>query len=326
MMYYVLMSSVYVLALTIAASQSPNLRDLERTCFRVTDDPRPEKIALLQPLIASETGARLSFLKGCRLLAEQKSGPAGAEFERAVRAEPNEPVYHFWFGRATGEQAQRANPIRQPGLARRAKGEFDRAVALDSTYVPAREGLLRYYLAAPGFLGGSIAKARVQAAEIMKLNPYRGGVSLGYVAVATKDTSGLLRAHEELVAQFPDSATPHLVLIQVQAARKQWTQVWPLVDRFEKSRPDLPLVRYVIGRAAAETGQQLDRGEVALRSYLDYEPMPNEPSRASAHWRLGMIAEQRGDHTAARHHYQTAATMDPNLKQAKAALARLKPV
>ena len=312
------------LTLTLVATQATSLRDLERTCIRVTDNPTPENVALLPPLIASETGPRQAFLKGCKLLTEEKWGPAGGEFEKAVKAEPNEPVYHFWFGRATGEQAQRANPLRQPGLAKRTKGEFERAVALDSTYVPARQGLVEYYLAAPGFLGGSIDNARIQANAIAKLDPYRGGDALADVAIAAKDTAGLIRARESLVAQFPDSTESHLILIQIQQVRKQWAQVWTLVDRFEKARPDLPIVRYVVGRTAAETGEQLDRGESALRSYLEITPKPKEPSLAAAHWRLGMIAEKRGNTALARQEYQTAATMDPNLKQAKEALARLK--
>jgi len=314
--------TLLVIATPLGAQSS--LRDVERTCFRVTDNPTPENVALLQPLVTSETGARLAFLKGCKLMTEEKWGPAGGEFEKAVKAEPNEPVYHFWFGRATGEQAQRANPIRQPGLARRTKGEFEKAVALDSTYVPAREGLLRYYLAAPGFLGGSIDNARKQALDITKLNPYRGGIALANVALQAKDTVGLISAHEGLLSQFPDSATPYLVLIQVQQARKQWAQAWSMVDRFEKARADLPVVSYVIGRTAAESGDQLDRGESALRQYLQYTPKPNEPSLAAAHWRLGMIAEKRGNTAVARQEYQTATTMDPKLKQAKEALARLK--
>jgi tetratricopeptide (TPR) repeat protein len=313
-----------VVATPVAAQSGSSLRDLERTCFRVTDNPTPENVVVLQPLIATETGPRLAFVKGCKLLTEEKWGPAGGEFEKASRAEPNEPVYHFWFGRATGEQAQRANPLRQPGLARRTKGEFERAVTLDSTYVHAWEGLLRYYLAAPGFLGGSIDNARKQAAEIVKLSPYRGGIALANVAVQARDTLGLISAHEGLLSQFPDSATPYLVLIQVQQARKQWPQAWSMVDRFEKARSDLPIVRYVIGRTAAESGDQLERGESVLRQYLLYTPKPNEPSLAATHWRLGMIAEKRGNNAVARQEYQTAATMDPKLKQAKEALSRLK--
>jgi Flp pilus assembly protein TadD len=64
--------------------------------------------------------------------------------------------------------------------------------------------------------------------------------------------------------------------------------------------------------------------ESALRFYLLHTPQPDEPSLALAHWRLGIIAERRGDTAAARQAYQIAATMDPNLKQVKEALSRLK--
>jgi hypothetical protein len=86
----------------------------------------------------------------------------------------------------------------------------------------------------------------------------------------------------------------------------------------------LPIVRYAIGRAAAESSEQLDRGEAALRKYLEHTPKPNEPSLAATHWRLGMIAEHRGDKAAARQAYEAAARADPNFRQAREALARLK--
>ena len=112
--------------------------------------------------------------------------------------------------------------------------------------------------------------------------------------------------------------------MNVQLTRRQWALAWSAVDRLERIRPDLPVVCYAIGRAAAESGEQLGRGETALRSYLQHTPRPNEPSLAATHWRLGMIAEKRGDAAAARQAYETAAAMDPKLKQAKEALSRLK--
>jgi tetratricopeptide (TPR) repeat protein len=306
------------------AAQSAPLKDLEQSCFHVTDNPRPAEIQAFQLRIDKETGARAAFARGCRLLAEQKFGPAGGEFEQSVRAEPNEAIYHFWFGRATGEQAQRANPIRQPGLARRTKGEFERAIELDSMYVAPREGLLRYYLAAPGFLGGSVDKAREQADVISKLNAYRGVMAHANVAFAAKDTTGMIRLHDNAVVAYPDSATSYMVLFNVQLTRKQWPLAWKALDRLERARPDYLVAKYAIGRAAAESGEQLDRGEAALRAYLRGTPKPNEPSFAATHWRLGQIAEQRGDKAAARDEYQTAVTLDPNFKQAKEALSRLK--
>ncbi len=305
-------------------AQGGSAQDLERTCFRMTDDPRPANLVALQPLAERESGHRASFLKGCRLLAEQKWGAAGAEFERAVKAQPDVAIFHFWFGRASGEQASRANPLRQPGLARRTKGEFERAVALDSTYIAPREGLLRYYLAAPGFLGGGVGRAREEAAAIARLNPYRGAMALGNVAFVAKDTAELIRVHEGLLQEYPDSASSYFTLVNVQLARKQWEAAWAVLERLERSRADLATVRYAIGRTASESGEQLDRGEAALRAYLDHTPRPNEPTTAAAHWRLGMIAERRGDLAAARQAYGTATAMDPNLRQAKEALARVR--
>jgi tetratricopeptide (TPR) repeat protein len=209
-------------------------------------------------------------------------------------------------------------------LARRTKGEFERAVDLDSTYVAPREGLLRYYLAAPGFLGGSSEKAREQAAVIAKLNPYRGVMASAILAFSARDTTGLIRLHEDAIVAYPDSAASYMVVFNVQLARKQWPLAWSALDRLERARPDFPVAKYAIGRAAAESGEQLGRGEAALRAYLQGTPKPNEPSLAATHWRLGQIAEKRGDKATARQEYQTASTLDPNLKQAKEALSRLK--
>jgi tetratricopeptide (TPR) repeat protein len=308
----------------VVGAQVDGTRELEGTCIRLTDDPRPATIESFQPLIDRESGARASFLRGCRLLAEQKFGPAGSEFEKAVRVEPGNAVFHFWFGRASGEQVARANPLRQPGLARRTKGEFEKAVALDSAYVSPREGLVRYYLAAPRFVGGGIDRARQQAEEIAKLNPYRGGLAHANVAFAAKDTLGLIRVHEELIDQFPDSIASYFALVNVQLTRKQWALAWSAVDRLERIQPELPATQYAVGRVAAESGEQLDRGESALRFYLLHTPQPDEPSLALTHWRLGVIAEHRGDTAAARQAYQSAAAMDPRLKQAREALSRLK--
>ena len=77
---------------TLLTAQSDSIRELERSCTRMTDDPRPANLDAMQATIDRETGARASFLTGCRLIAEQKWGPAGKEFEKAVKAEPGVAV------------------------------------------------------------------------------------------------------------------------------------------------------------------------------------------------------------------------------------------
>lgn len=301
-----------------------SVRDLEVMCNRGIDNPGAETAAVVAAQLQRETGARAAFLRGCQHLARRDFGKAGSEFERATKDSPNEAAFHFWFGRATGEQAQRANVLRQPGLARRTKGEFERAVELDSSYVPAREGLVRYYLAAPGMFGGSVDKAREQADAIGRINAYRGGLAHANVSIAAKDTAALIRAHEGLASLYPDSLVPRVSLFNVHSARRDWPAAWRELDAALRLRPSLATLRYAEGRVSAESGQQLDRGEAALRAYLSHAPAPNEPSHAGAHWRLGMIAAHRGDVAGARKAYEVALSLDPKFEQAKASLAKLK--
>ena len=104
------------------------------------------------------------------------------------------------------------------------KGEFEKAAALDSTYIAPHEGLLRFYLAAPGFLGGSVDRARMEADAITKLNTWRGGLAHSNVAFAAKDTAALIQANEKLIAEYPDSITPYFTLFNVQLAKRQWAR------------------------------------------------------------------------------------------------------
>ena len=70
------------------------------------------------------------------------------------------------------------------------------------------------------------------------------------------------------------------------------------------------------------SGQNLERGDAALRAYIAAPP-ENGPSVANAHYRLGIIAEKRGDKEFARREYQAALDLNPYYKEAKKALAAI---
>src|SRR5262249_50890958 len=80
---------------------------------------------------------------------------------------------------------------------------------------------------------------------------------------------------------------------------------------------------YQIGRTADLSGQQLDRGEEALKLYLQCQPFYIMPKLTSAHRHLGNIYLRKGRPEAAREEYQACLTLDPNDKQAAAALKKL---
>jgi tetratricopeptide (TPR) repeat protein len=302
------------------AAQDPSLA---RACGRLADARSPEARSVVQQA-AQGAGAPADFARGCLALADRQWERAAGAFERAVAGADGSAAAHYWLGRAYGEQAQRANVLRQASLARKTKGHFDRAVQLDPEYLDAREGLLQYYLVAPGMLGGSEEKARAQADEIRRRDPYRGAFAAARIAARRKAWGDAAREYEQLAAQFPDSAAPWLSLVSVHVQQKRWDEVFRTADRLQRAQPGSTLALYLVGRAAAESGEQLERGDEALTRYLAAERRPGEPAPASAHWRRGAVRERQGRRDLARADYEAALRLDPELRPAREALARLR--
>ena len=108
--------------------------------------------------------------------------------------------------------------------------------------------------------------------------------------------------------------------------KEDWTQAFAALDRALALDPNFPFALYQVGRTAALSGQQLDRGEQCPPTYLALplrEDLEN-PSIAAAHFRLGNILEKKGDRSVARSEYETALAIDPKQKLAQEALAKLK--
>jgi tetratricopeptide (TPR) repeat protein len=279
----------------------------------------------LQDLVRREPkNAGAAFWLGRSFLAETSWDAAADWLGKAAEMEPRNSNYHLWYGNAVGSQAERASKFRQPFLAKRVQHEFERAVELDPNNLDARDGLMSFYLQAPGFMGGSEDKARVQANEIRARDPQRGALAMASVLLHAKDTAGAEREFRGAVALTPDSAGPYFRLVQFYVVSQRWDSAFAVADRLLARQPDNRGARYTIGRLGAQSGQHLDRAEAALREYLGYTPKPNEPTLAGAHWRLGMVLERRGDPAGARKEYQAALALQPDLKAAKDALAKLK--
>ena len=95
-----------------------------------------------------------------------------AALEQAVQQFPDESSYHHWLGRSYGRLAERSNWIRALSLAGKTLREFRRAVELDGQNADAIHDLMLYYQQAPGFLGGSRAKARELRRRLLELRPH----------------------------------------------------------------------------------------------------------------------------------------------------------
>jgi tetratricopeptide (TPR) repeat protein len=83
------------------------------------------------------------------------------------------------------------------------------------------------------------------------------------------------------------------------------------------------LAFFQIGVFASVSGERLERGEQCLKLYLQHSPKPDEPSLASAHYRLGLLYEKKGNPDLARREYSAALELDSARKDVREALKKI---
>jgi tetratricopeptide (TPR) repeat protein len=250
---------------------------------------------------------------------------AADQFEKAIRIDDNVASHHLWLGNALGNTADSTSKIKLPFLARRVKSEFERTVALDPQSLDGRAGLVDFYSQAPSVMGGSMDKAHEQAREILKLNPMRGHLEEADLYGREKKPAEVERELKAAEQAAPDSAVAMYTLGSFYQNSKRWADAFGVYDRMLKRFPGELLVHFQIGRAAALSGEQLERGERELKTVLSTAPADfPRPTLAGAHHRLGMIYEKQGRKDAARAEYQVAVSINPKNEDAKKSLAALK--
>ncbi len=271
-----------------------------------------------------ERDADAAFYLGRIELEGNDADKAADWFERAIRMNPKSSVYYDWLGRAYGTQAQHANRFRQPFLARKTKNAWETALALDPDNLDVRDDLIIFYTRVPGFLGGNKEKAREMALEIMKRNPYRGSMAATSLCAAENDTLCVVRGLQEMMTSYPDSAGVYAGLAVFYANQKQFDKAFAVLDERLRTKPNELRTLYQVGRTAALSGQNLDRGEQALKLVLANPTPESGPSPAGLHYRLGMIYEKKGAKDLAREEYRTVLQLNPRHQDAQKALAGLK--
>jgi len=271
-----------------------------------------------------ERDADAAFYLGRIELEGNDADKAADWFERAIRMNPKSSVYYDWLGRAYGTQAQHANRFRQPFLARKTKNAWETALALDPDNLDVRDDLIIFYSRVPGFLGGNKEKAREMALEIMKRNAYRGSIAATSLCAADNDTLCVVRGLQEMMISYPDSAGVYAGLAVFYANQKQFDKAFAVLDERLRTKPNELRTLYQLGRTAALSGQNLDRGEQALKFVLANPTPESGPSPAGLHYRLGMIYEKKGAKELAREEYRTVLQLNPRHQDAQKALAGLK--
>jgi tetratricopeptide (TPR) repeat protein len=273
---------------------------------------------------AQQTGAQWAA-RGRALIDSGKHDAAAKAFEQAVKLEPRTSSHHLGLAQALGGVAERAGVLRQPFIARRIRGELERARELDPAGIDPRIGLINYYIRAPGIMGGSDAKAHAEAAEIARISPLQGHLARAQIGLLKRDSLSAEREYRGAVAAFPDSAVAYTQLAGYLRRAHRDAEAFTALDQLLTRRPDDPVALYALGQFAAATGTQLDRGHDALQRYLRLPPPDStdrrRPSPAVAHYWFGRLLQRQAREPEARAQFEAALRLNPDLEQAKRALA-----
>ncbi len=280
----------------------------------------PEVLNLLSAVKEGEKDyAAASYYLGRVAFDQKRYSDAQDFFEQAVEADDKVAEYHNWLGNTYGQIAQEANIIKQGILAPKMKSQWEKAVALNPSYIDPRQSLIQYYLQAPGIMGGSVDKAKETATQIMALNAAQGHLQMGNIHVKEKKFGEAEKEFIEMVKVDPAYLSG---LANFYTGQKQYDKAFTLFEEAVQKNPrDMGAV-YQLGKTSAVSGQKLDRGEECLKKYLTYTPKQNEPSHAGANMRLAQINEKKGNKVEAKRFYEAALKLDGSLKEAREGLQR----
>lgn len=230
----------------------------------------------------------LNFYLGRLALWFDDEVAACSYLEKAARAAPDNARVQNALGDAFGLMAQKAGLLAKLGWARKCLAAYERAVTLDPLKPAYRWSLLGFYCVAPRLAGGGREKAAVQADAIRKIDPMDGRIAWATVCLSDSRPAAAF-------AQFDDLL---------------------------KENENHFLALYHVGRCAALSGEQLERGRVALQRCLQLTPPGGDgmPTLASTHHRLGNILEKLGERNGAAEHYAAALKLHPDYRAEKDAL------
>ncbi|MES2178059.1 MAG: tetratricopeptide repeat protein [Gemmatimonadota bacterium] len=305
------------------SAQQPSLVHAKQLLDKRELDAAKAEYTALARMLPNDVTPSLQL--GRIAMSQNETEEAIKQFEQCAKIDDTNADCHAWLGNALGNAAMRANKFKLPFLAKRTKKEFDRAVELDPGNIEGRMGELQYYLNAPGFLGGSVEKAREQAAEIEKHNKMRAALAYAVIAEKDKKTTEAEAAYLRAVSVAPDSVNGYNGLVNLYVREKRWSDAFAILDRVTARIPTELNIPLAVARVAYLSGEQLPRGEAAAKGWLANPPKDASiGSKTSAHIRLGNIYEKTGRKELARAEYERALSVNPKSEDAKKALENVR--
>ena len=244
-------------------------------------------------------------------------------FSKAAAQTPKDADRHYWLANAYRSLAFASSMFKAMSLAGKIREQYETAVELDPNHLHARMALLEFYSHAPAIAGGGERKALEQANEIKKRDALMGHLAFMRIYIFTKKPDLARREVADAVREQPSSPQAHYWNGVYLMGIKELENARHAFETSVKVDPGHMPAWFQIGHVAALAGNNLARGEEALKRYLAYKPKLEEPSLDRAHYWLGGIYEKQGRRAEAKAEYAAALKVNPTLKDAATALKRM---
>jgi len=282
-----------------------------------------EAIAALNGRLSSAPADAESSNLLCRsYFAMEDWDRAESACKRAVALVPNNSRYHLWLGRVYGEKADRANFLSAPGLAGKARDEFERAVQLNPNDVNARVDLAEFYFEAPGIIGGGRDKARAQAQIIGATDPAREHWVYARIAEKNRDTATAEREYRRMIEVSNGDSDAWLNLALFFRNQKRYDDMEQALIKTSLAPMSKPNVMVEVAQNLFRTGRNLALAIQILHRYLATGPVEEQPA-FKAHYYLGQLLEKQGDKEGAAQQYRASLALARNFGLAQQALNRV---
>jgi tetratricopeptide (TPR) repeat protein len=247
---------------------------------------------------------------------------AASALEKAVALEPKKSDYHDWLGRAYGGKADKEHSF---FVAKKVKSEFETAIRLDPSNIPARRDLEEFCFSAPWIVGGSKDEAQAQVNAIAAINPVEGHVARAiYYNEGLKKPAQAEAEYRMVLASKSGSVDAYLQAANFFINQNKPADVLTAVDAAAAVAANdarLDFYRGVIDVLKSGDAQSAERN---LKSYIASTPdRSNWPTHASARVWLGRLYEELGKPGVAAEQYRAALQLEPGNKQARLRLNKL---
>jgi tetratricopeptide (TPR) repeat protein len=308
--------ALFLLLVLPSAFASPSPKEL-LTAGRVDDAIQ----TLQQQLTRTPSDAEAHNLL-CRAYFQLEEWDRGiSACERSVNLDPGKSYYHLWLGRIYGEKADRVSFFSAAGMAKKVRGEFERAVQLDPSSWEARSDLAEFYLDAPGIVGGGKDKARAQADALTTLKPAMAHYVIARIAEKNKDNVTAEREYRAAIDVSQGGAHAWLNLALFYRHTSRWDEMEQAIHTMETRPMDRPESLMDGASILFRTGRNFPYAVQLLKRYLS-SPVEAEPA-FKAHYLLGQLLEKQGDRGAAAEAYRASLALAHNFTRAQEALKRV---